>query len=148
NQDGVINATDDQLLAADLGFLASPPPASTGGQAMTHQDLPVTIDLAPLATDALGDTVYFRVLNPQHGTATLSADGHTVTFLPAPGYTGPASFQFQVDDGYGTSAAATVSIGVSTAPLVGLNLGSQGVAIYQGDQQTLAVTGDFADQLG
>ena len=67
NQDGVINATDEQLLRSDLGFLANPPPMSTAGQALTHQDLAVTVDLATLATDPEGDPIYFRVLNPQDG---------------------------------------------------------------------------------
>ena len=72
------------------------------------------------------------MLNPQDGTATLSPDGHTVTFLPAPGYTGPASFQFAADDGYGTSAPATVSVNVSTAPLVDLDFATRPIALDPG----------------
>ena len=40
-----MSATDAQLLADDLGFAASQPPAVTNGQAMTHQDLAVNVDL-------------------------------------------------------------------------------------------------------
>ena len=58
------------------------------------EDLAVLVDLATLATDPADGPIYFRVLNPQDGTATLSADGHTVIFVPAFGYTGPASFQY------------------------------------------------------
>ncbi len=148
NQDGVINATDAQLLASDLGFQESLPPVSTAGQATTHLDLAVTVDLATLATDPGGDPLFFRVLNPVDGTATLSPDGHTVTFVPAPGYTGPASFQYVADDGYGTSATAAVSVNVSAAPLVSLDFTQRTPDISLGDSQTMSVTGDFADQKG
>ena len=48
----------------------------------------------------------------QNGTAVLDSDGHTVTFIPAAGYFGPATFEYQADDGYNTSAPATVSVTV------------------------------------
>ena len=82
NQDGVINAADAQLLGATSASWPTCPRRSTAGQALTHQDLPVSVDLATLANDAAGDPIYFRVLNPQDGTATLSPDGHTVIFVP------------------------------------------------------------------
>ena len=93
-QSGTINATDAHLLASDLGFAFSQPPVVTDGQATTHQDLAVAVDLGPLATSAEGNTLYYRIVSAQDGTATLGVDGQTVTFLPSPGYTGPASFQF------------------------------------------------------
>ncbi len=104
---GSVTATDAQLLASDLGFTAAQPPAVTDGQTMTHQNLPVTVDLITLASDAEGNPIYFRILSAENGTATLGIDGHTVTFVPATGYTGPASFQFAADDGYQSSAPAT-----------------------------------------
>ncbi len=148
NQDGVINATDMQLLSSDLGFQENLPPVSTAGQATTHIDLAVTVDLATLATDPEGNPIYFRVLNPEDGTATLSPDGHTVTFVPAPGYTGPASFQYVADDGYGTSATATVSINVSAAPLVSLDFEDRAPSLQPGDSLNVTVVGDFADENG
>jgi YD repeat-containing protein len=148
NQDGVINATDDQLLSADLGFLASPPPVATSGQFLTHQGLAVTVDLSTLATDPLGDPLYFRVLNPQNASVTLGPDGHTVTFVPAPGYTGPAGFQFQADDGYGSSPITRVAVDVSAAPLVDLDISPRAAQAQPGDVLVVSVTGDFADQQG
>jgi hypothetical protein len=47
-----------------------------------------------------------------NGQATLNADG-TFAFLPAAGHVGPASFTYTVTNGFGTSAAATVSMTVS-----------------------------------
>jgi len=148
NQDGVINATDAQLLGADLGFQANLPPTVTAGQGLTHQDLVVSVDLSPLASDPAGNPIYFRVLNPQNGTATLAADGHTAIFLPAPGYTGPASFQYQADDGYGTSAPATVSVNVSAAPLVNLDFVTRPIVLAPGATLVEKVIGDFADEKG
>jgi YD repeat-containing protein len=145
NQDGVINAADAQLLASDLGFQPSQPPVATAGQALTHQDLAATVDLTSLATDPAGDPIYFRVLNPQDGTATLSSDGHTVVFVPAPGYTGPASFQYQADDGYGTSAPATVQVTVSSAVLVGLDFQQTQPRLTPGQIFQVVVVGEFAD---
>src|SRR5262249_4613203 len=45
NLDGQVNAADLQLLSRDLGFAANRAPAVTPGQALTHQDLTVTVDL-------------------------------------------------------------------------------------------------------
>lgn len=63
----------------------------------------------PLRVSSVGDAT--------HGTATLSADGTTVTFVPEAGYHGPASFSYEVSDPYGGTSSATVSvpIAVSTA---------------------------------
>ena len=85
------------------------------------------------------------MLNPQDGTATLGPDGHTVTFTPAPGYTGPASFQYVADDGYGTSAPATVDVAVSGAVLVGLDFQQREPRLLPGVSQQIILTGEFSD---
>src|SRR5262249_32484058 len=73
-------------------------------------------------------------------------DGHTVTFLSTSGYTGPASFQVQADDGYGTSAPATVSVNVSAAPLVKLDFAQRNPRLNPGEPGTAPLVGDFPDQ--
>jgi YD repeat-containing protein len=148
NLDGTINATDLQLLAADLGYQANHAPIVTAGQLLTHQDLAVTVDLATLATDPEDDPIYYRVVSAQNGTATLNADAHSVTFTPAAGYTGPASFQFQADDGYGTSPVGSVAVTVSSAPLVGLDFQNRNLTLDPGAATAMIVLGDFADQAG
>ena len=148
NRDGVINSTDAALLAADLGFQATRPPTVTPAQATTHLNLAVSINLSPYASDPQGLPTYFRILNALDGQATLQADGHTVVFTPAAGYTGSATFQFQADDGYGTSAVATVSITISSAPLINLDFAQRNPRLNPGDVQQISVTGDFADQSG
>lgn len=145
NQDGTVNAADDELLAADLGFQAALPPVASAGQAVTHIDLPVSANLANLATDPAGNPIYFRVLDALHGTVTLSSDGLTATFVPAAGYTGPASFQYVADDGYGTSAPATISVTVSSAVLVGMDFQQREPRLQAGNSEQIVVTGEFSD---
>ena len=149
NLDGTINAADMQLLAADLGYAANHAPVVTAGQALTHQDLAVTVDLTTLATDPEDDPIYYRIVSAQDGTATLNPDGHTVTFVPTAGYTGPASFQFQADDGYGTSPVGNVAVTVSRgALLIGLDFSERALDLFPGDTQTISIIGDFADEQG
>ena len=62
-ESGTINANDTQLLSSDLGFTAAQPPIVTNGQAMTHQNLAVNVDLRTLASDAEGNPIYFRVVS-------------------------------------------------------------------------------------
>ena len=96
NQDGVINAADAQLLGADLGYLANLPPTAAAGQALTHQDLTVAVDLTALASDAEGNPIYFRVLRTRrrdrdalarrpHGDLPARPGLHRPGQLPVPG---------------------------------------------------------------
>lgn len=70
--------------------------ASTSMVAGTTLD----IDLAALAGDIeTGDAdLFFSVGDAAHGAVSLLADGRTARFTPAPGYHGPASFQFTARD--------------------------------------------------
>ena len=65
-----------------------------------------------LANDA-GDGLTTAVGASPNGDASINGDG-TFTFNPAPGFTGTASFSYTVQNGFGSSAAATVSIPVTT----------------------------------
>ena len=148
NRDGVINSTDAALLSANLGFAANKPPVLTAGQVLTHQDLSISVDLSKFATDPQDEPLYYRLVGAQHGQASLAPDGHTVVFVPAAGYSGPASFQFLADDGFGTSPTGTVAVTVSTAPLVGLDFANRNPRLQLGAVQTINFVGDFADAAG
>jgi len=83
---------------------------------------PITIDLAEVATDPDGDSVFYRIVSALNGTARLAPDGRSVTFMPAPGYTGDdASLEIVADDGFSASPDANVQIVVSDKPLVALD---------------------------
>jgi hypothetical protein len=68
-------------------------------------------------SDADGDALTYAIVNgPQHGT--LTGTPPHVTYTPAPGYVGPDSFTFRVNDGTADSNVATVSISVVEVPNV------------------------------
>jgi DNA/RNA endonuclease G (NUC1) len=146
--DGVLSASDTQLLALNFGFPANRPPVLTAGQALTHVNLPLRFDLADLARDPDGDPVFFRVIAAEHGQAAMTGDGRGVPFVPEAGYSGPASFQFLADDGISTSTAGTVAVTVSSAPLIGLDFDRRALAIDPSEVVQLQAIGDFADQTG
>jgi large repetitive protein len=69
-------------------------------------------DLLANDSDPDGDALSIvSVGNAAHGTVTRSPDGY-ITFTPAAGYSGPASFTYTVSDGHGGQASTTVSINV------------------------------------
>ncbi|HZF36175.1 MAG TPA: cadherin-like domain-containing protein [Candidatus Angelobacter sp.] len=69
-------------------------------------------DLLGNDTDPDGDALsIISVGSATHGTVTRSSDGD-ITFTPAPGYSGPASFVYTVSDGHGGQASTTVSVNV------------------------------------
>ena len=76
----------------------------------------ITLD----ASDADGDTLTYTVLSqPLNGT--LTGNGSMVTYTPTPGYSGPDSFTFRVNDGVMDSRVATVSITVNAGPTITLD---------------------------
>jgi hypothetical protein len=104
-------ANNDTYSTALLGNV----PISTG-----------TSTLFSVATNDAGDAKVLAKVGQSNGLATLNADG-TFTFLPDAGYTGPASFTYTVKNGFGTTAAATVSMTVTgIAWFVDTNAGAVG----------------------
>ncbi len=93
----------------------APSPAADAYQ--VEQDSTLTIDAAAgvLAndTDADGDTLTVNttpVVDPEHGTVTLNADG-SFTYTPDAGYIGSDSFTYEVTDGTLTSqAVVTITV--------------------------------------
>lgn len=63
--------------------------------------------------NATGDRVVYHLVSNTNGAAIVQPDG-TYIFAPALGYTGPASFIYNVSNGFGTSADATVSFTVAS----------------------------------
>ena len=146
--DGATDAADRQVMFANFGFLQNQGPqlASTLPSALTHQDLPVQVDLSQIAVDPDGDPVYYRIVSASQGTAALTAGGGSVWFTPAPGYTGPAFFELVSDDGFNSSAVALVPVTVSAAPLTSLDFNRRQIGIEPGHAVSVQVIGDFADQ--
>lgn len=151
NGDGVINNTDRQILYANYGWTANQAPVAivaAGQQVLkTYTDLKTTGTLDKIAQDYEGDKVFWRVLSGHHGQATLAADGKTLLFTPEAGFAGAASITVQADDGYTASQPIELSINVSGAKLVLINI-SRLSALTLGSSQYLQATGDFEDEDG
>lgn len=79
----------------------------------TLREAPVTVTL--LGSDLNGDSLNYSIVTPPaHGT--LSGVSPNLLYTPAPGYTGPDAFTYQVSDGKTDSTLATVSIAVAEPP--------------------------------
>ncbi len=81
------------------------------------EDTPLTLSTVdivdPNDTDLDGDTLTITsVGGARNGTVDLNPDG-TVTFTPAPNYSGPASFTYTIEDGNGGTDTATVTVNVA-----------------------------------
>jgi hypothetical protein len=94
------------------GPLANPQSVSTA------KDMP--LDIVLTGADADGDPITFTIVSgPSHGI--LSGSGQDLTYTPSPGYTGPDSFSFIVNDGEqdsGTSAVIIMVNQVFFVPLI------------------------------
>jgi len=86
-------------------------PVANAQSVTTQQDTALAITLT--GSDVDGDTLTYSVVTaPSHGT--LSGTAPNLTYTPTSGYSGSDSFTFKVNDGALDSAAATVSITVTT----------------------------------
>ncbi|MEM9158679.1 MAG: putative Ig domain-containing protein [Verrucomicrobiota bacterium] len=146
NRDGTSDDLDRFLNNRNFGFIANRAPTAVAGDALTHVDLPLQIDLSDLGMDADGDPLRFHVLDTTNGSVRLSEDGSSVWFTPGSGYVGDASFTFVADDGDARSSTATYTVQVSDAALVSLSLEEQVIRLDSGESVRLVVTGDFEDQ--
>ncbi|GGP89344.1 cadherin-like domain-containing protein [Streptomyces melanogenes] len=87
------------------------PPHGMDDSATTPAGVPVDIAVLANDTDALKPTLV-SVSQPGHGTAVINADG-TVTYTPAPGYSGPDTFTYTAKDLLGRTYTDTVNITVT-----------------------------------
>ena len=85
-------------------------PVALAESATTHKNASVNIPVLANDTDVDGDTLSVTALSePLHGTAVIQPD-KTVTYTPDTGYTGADSFTYDISDGNGGTATATVNL--------------------------------------
>ena len=97
-------------------------PVAADDAVTTQVDTPVTVDVLANDSDADGDALtVVSTTVPPNGAAAINADG-TVTYTPTTGFTGTDAFDYTIEDGFGGSATATVTITVVAGPPVDLDI--------------------------
>ncbi len=114
NTAGTAYGSDATFTTANTAPTA--PNATTAGTTGDPQTHPVTFP----ATDADGDPVVINAATAVSGLAVNGFTGTRVTFTPASGFTGNASFTYTVSDGFGGTATGTITVAVTDndAPVV------------------------------
>ncbi|MEM1278444.1 MAG: Ig-like domain-containing protein [Cyanobacteria bacterium P01_H01_bin.152] len=79
----------------------------------TDEDTALTLDVLANDSDPDNDPLTINsVTQPTNGSVTINAD-NTLSYIPAADFNGTDSFTYQVDDGNGGQAIATVSLTVN-----------------------------------
>lgn len=106
------NAYDSTVLIAAGSFRSNTAPAANDVSLQTEFESPVDVTLQ--GTDPDGDALTYSIVDApaaEQGTVSV-VNGNQVTFTPAEGFTGDATFTYQANDGSVSSAPATVTIEV------------------------------------
>lgn len=111
------NVGEQTVMVSDMHFstLDAEPntdPDAADDDVVVDEGAAAVIPVLANDTDADGDPLTISgTTPPTNGTITVNGDG-TITYEPAPGYTGPDSFTYTVSDGNGGEDTATVNISV------------------------------------
>ena len=92
------------------------PPTAIDDSATTPQETPVTVAVLSNDTDPNGDGLTVTTATTADGTVAVNPDG-TLTFTPAPGFTGIALINYTITDGKGGIDTAVVRVNVPAEPL-------------------------------
>ncbi|MFG1605726.1 Ig-like domain-containing protein [Actinoplanes sp. NPDC049265] len=91
-------------------------PVATPDSVTAETNLALTVPVLANDHDPNGDPLLVTVkAGPAHGTAVVQPDGQ-VLYTPVAGFRGADSFQYEVADGEGGKATATVSVTVVNSP--------------------------------
>jgi large repetitive protein len=128
-------------------MVTNPAPIATNDSASTNEDTPVIINVLGNDRDPDGDPLTVTSAQAGNGSVIINADG-TLTYTPNAGFNGADTITYEISDGQGGTAVATVRITindvndtpVSSAIANQTNLDSQNV--------TLPVAGAFSDPDG
>jgi Ca2+-binding RTX toxin-like protein len=93
---------------------ANDDPDAEGDSASVAEDETVTVTVAANDEDADGDELTVGdVEDAEHGTASISADGKAIMYVPAPDYNGSDSFGYEIADGHGGSDEGEVIVAIT-----------------------------------
>jgi Ca2+-binding RTX toxin-like protein len=126
---GIRSAGQSYVLFGKGTTPTNQPPVANADSATTAQNTAVTLEASTLLandTDANGDRLSLTgVSNAVNGSVTFS--NGNVIFTPSTNFTGNASFDYSISDGFGGTSSATVSVAVG-----GTQTGSSGNDILTG----------------
>ena len=148
DRDGDVDLNDAVWLDQNFGFVANRAPQVASHTVRTHVDVPVVVELGGLATDPDGQSLVTLVASPEHGRLQMRPDGQAVEFTPAPGFSGQARFEVRASDGAALSLPSTITVDVSSAPVVAIHLSQSELRLDSGQTMQLGATVDFADESG
>lgn len=99
----------DASSALGIGQIVNNPPVAYDQTVNTIKNTPVAITL--IAADPDGDPLTYTIASaPANGT--VSGSGSEITYTPNPDFTGVDNFTYEVTDGAGSTATATVAVNV------------------------------------
>jgi Ca2+-binding RTX toxin-like protein len=126
---GIFAAGQSYVLFGQGTTPTNQPPVANPDSATTAQNTAVTLEASTLLandTDANGDRLSLTgVSNAVNGSVTFS--NSNVIFTPSTNFTGNASFDYSISDGFGGTSRATVSVAVG-----GTQIGTSGNDILTG----------------
>lgn len=113
---GATNYWVDVVFSNSSGGTNQPPMANNDSGFNATENVPLSIPGSALLandSDPNGDALTITgVSGAVNSTVSFSAQNNTVTFTPANGYTGPASFNYAISDGRGGTASASAAVTV------------------------------------
>ncbi|WP_395339116.1 tandem-95 repeat protein [Ningiella sp. W23] len=87
-------------------------PIGTGQSLTTPEDTPISFNPLIGASDPDGDALRVTNVSASSGTVTLNPDG-TISFIPAPDFTGSVTITYDIDDGNGGVVSVTSTVDVT-----------------------------------
>ncbi len=155
--DGFTYQATDLYATSAIGTVSltiNPLPTAVNDQYYTNMNATLTVPKPGVLAndlDASGNPLtVIKQSNPSHGTLTLNSDG-SFTYVPATGYSGTDTFTYLVNNTFGNSNTATVSITVNAPPVAAgdsyatdhdttLTVAAPGVMTHDSDPQGFALT--------
>ena len=118
------------------------PPVANPDAATTSAGAAVAVPVLANDTDPNGDPLTITgVSGPVGGSAAIT--GSTVTFTPAAGFSGAASFTYTISDGHGGSASTSVAVTVTLAAAVDKTVFVDGTGTRTTPVFSTAAPGEF-----
>ncbi|MBI1915606.1 MAG: tandem-95 repeat protein [Planctomycetes bacterium] len=119
------------------------PPLAVDDAATTTRDQAVTIPVLSNDFDQNGDPLTVTLMSQASHGITIANPNGTITYTPAPGFTGSDSFTYMISDGQGGTATATVNVNVVPPPDLTDVLSSQ-AGLITGETYHALSAGDAA----